>query len=321
MPPARQRLHADDLPGKKIDDGLVDDRDVAAVDGVGQFAFLKQPRVILVFEFARETVDDTLALGLRLVQRQIGHEEQSRGIRALILRCGKAKAGTRLHAAPVQYHARGDELRQPVCRRDTLFKVHVGEQDGEFVAAEPSRRIRRTQAGPDTLRNRCQELVAQMMSVGVVGRLEIVEVDADQHEPTATAAGILDQGHEGLAVEKPGQAVMARHIGQFPVCLVALGDIAADTAEAGDLPVVAMHRVPGQHEPALLDAASGGCGDIAKCKPSFNEVRELWMPVGLFGRLHDRIEASFGRPVGIRARKKRQICRHRPQAAPCVGFP
>ena len=66
----------------------------------------------------------------------------------------------------------------------------IGEDDGEFVAAQPGHRIGVAHAGLDALGSFLEQLIARPVTELVVDLLEVVQVDEKQAQPQPVAGGM-----------------------------------------------------------------------------------------------------------------------------------
>ena len=134
-----------------------------------------------------------------------------------------------------------DERPQLLGQDRAFLDVRLGEDEHEFLAAVAADQVRRAQVAGDRLGDPAQDDVAEAVPIGVVDRLEVVDVDEGDRQCSLVASGALDLGEEAreqrLAIGHAGQPVDRRPV-------VGLGHRAGD-------------RVEGRREPAL-EAAAGG---------------------------------------------------------------
>ena len=124
--------------------------------------------------------------------------------------------------------------------RDERVHIRRGRRQkerGELVAADPPCDIRLPERGGEGRRERAQQAVALLMAVAVVRLLEAVEVEDDESEAAAEAAGARglyrELRVERAMVEEPGEGIPSR----------ALGELAGDAPDVPDQ--AALHRRPG----------------------------------------------------------------------------
>src|SRR5437016_3408236 len=126
------------------------------------------------------------------------------------------------------------------------------EDHEEFVAAEPRDEIGRPQLGAQAPRHFHEELVADVMAVGVVDLLEAVQVDERAGEPRAVAPRALDgllQGRgEAGTVGKPGERIAVSERFDPLAHERGFSDIAAHAAVPAERPVGSEPRLAGQRE-------------------------------------------------------------------------
>ena len=83
------------------------------------------------------------------------------------------------------------------------------EQQRELVATEPGGGVALAKARAQALRHRAQQLVAGMVAVAVVDRLELVDVEQQNaHAGAAALEGVLETVVEEGAVGKLGEGVV-----------------------------------------------------------------------------------------------------------------
>ena len=85
----------------------------------------------------------------------------------------------------------------------------------EFVATEPGQRVAFTQRGLQALRQRDQELVADLVAAGIVDGLEAVQVEVGDRQQMSVPLG-LDHGQvqpvgQQYPVGQAGEHVVVRH--------------------------------------------------------------------------------------------------------------
>ena len=146
------------------------------------------------------------------IERFVGFLQQAVDIVAHRIEAGNAEAGAdrdgRVAAGNLQ---RADRQSQLLGRLVSAVLVGVRQQHGELFAAETAEQVGAAQLVADQLRHRRQHLVAGGMAIGVVDRLEVVEVEGDATEGAAVPAGEGDELArfvlEGAAARDPGQRV------------------------------------------------------------------------------------------------------------------
>ena len=116
----------------------------------------------------------------------------------------------------------GDRLG-PVGQRDPLGEDH------ELVAAQSADRVARPQQADEPAGHGLEEAVARLMAEGVVGILEVVEVDEEGGHRLSVAPG-PDQHPIGpvedqLPVGQSGEGIVEGAVGEEFLELLALGDV------------------------------------------------------------------------------------------------
>ena len=115
------------------------------------------------------------------ITRCIGRLHDGRGVVPAPVHRHQADAGADAEAPPIVHeaefiHAVADLLRHALrLRHRAMF-----EDDGKFVAAQPSQRIARTHRVAEQFADLLQQLVPHGVATGVVDQLELVQVDVQQ---------------------------------------------------------------------------------------------------------------------------------------------
>ncbi len=236
MAPTDQRLEAGDLAGAEVDDGLVVERQLVAVEGVAQLPFhlqpLHRPRSHLGVE---EDAAGAAAL-LGPVHRRVGVADQQLGVDVPIFSRagdGDADAGADEVVDAVDRERLGEGGGDAIGDRQRL--VFVGEaidQDPELVAAEAGDDVSRAQVGAQARRHGAQQGVAGVMAEAVVDQLEVVEVEEEDADRRARDRGFAESVAEGVdeaePVGEPGQRVVQDAVAQRLVGGVALDRVGED---------------------------------------------------------------------------------------------
>jgi hypothetical protein len=98
-------------------------------------------------------------------------------------------------------------MRWPLGGGERLLRPRVGQQPGELLAPDPRHGVDRPRLLGDPGGRLGQHAVTHRVAVGVVDRLEVVEIDRDQPRPAAARGLLVQAGGEGAAVEQAGQRV------------------------------------------------------------------------------------------------------------------
>ena len=109
-----------------------------------------------------------------------------------------------------------DEVAQLLAERRALLDVGLGQDEHEFLAAVAADEVARAKVLGDRLGDPAQDDVAGGVAVGVVDRLEVVDVDEGDAQRALVARRALDLGEQGgeerLAVGDAGQPVDGRAV-------------------------------------------------------------------------------------------------------------
>ena len=104
-----------------------------------------------------------------------------------------------------------DQHAQLVGERGRVLHVGLREDEHELLAAVSAEHVRRPQVRPEHVGDAAQHNVARVVAVGVVDRLEEVDVDEADRERSVVAGGPLDlpeeHAQQGRAIGDPGQTV------------------------------------------------------------------------------------------------------------------
>ncbi len=90
----------------------------------------------------------------------------------------------------------GDAPAQPLRHHGGHRHVGLRHDDDELFAAVPAREIDAADRSFDAQREIAQHVVAGIVAVGVVDRLEIIDVDHQRRQRLAARGGLLDQRAE-----------------------------------------------------------------------------------------------------------------------------
>ena len=140
-------------------------------------------------------------------------------------------------------------------RLDRLADGHPRQHDHELVAGQAPDRAERLHQVADPRRDRPQDPVAGLVAVGVVDRLEPVEIDEQDGDGPAFGQAVVEHLEHPGPVGQSGQAVVGGGVGQAVHPGPPLGDV-GDRADDGRRATVgpavqglAAHRQPA---PALI---------------------------------------------------------------------
>ena len=272
--PAQQRLGADDRAGRRFIFGLVVQHELAAL--------LRQPQVVQQLDlFVRVGVHRRLeeavagaAQALGVIHGGVGVGQQRVGVLAVVGIDGDAHAGCHQHFVAVDRHGPRDGVDQAVGHAGGVGRFAHFAQDDEFVAAQSRNGVLGAQSLADALRQVDEQRVAGMVAVGVVDRLETVQVEEQHREialaPAGAFDGLLHAVFEQNAVGQLGERVVQGQLHQF---FVGFGQRRRQGRGASFQPVVQHrhdqrdaqhaqgHGGDGDGQPASRQAAIGGQAD------------------------------------------------------------
>ena len=208
MRPAAQRLDADHGLAAVVDDRLVGDLQLVALDRRAQVVLdqlaLEQVGV------HRGVVDAgaVAAFVLGAIERHVGMAHDVGRAADLLVDHGDADAGADHDGLVADGVGRADRRDQAVGDRQQRRVVAAGRgDDGELVAADAGDQIVAAHGVGQPLRHRADQFVADRMAERVVDVLEVVEVDVEHGRRRAALAHVGDHRFEPLAEEDAvGQA-------------------------------------------------------------------------------------------------------------------
>ncbi len=161
----------------------------------------------------------------------------------------------------------GDELAQPFAGGDRAVEGRLRQHQREFLAAQASGNIGRALLLLQYVGDSLDDVVADVMAVSVVDRLEVVDVAHQQRHRPAIAAKArpfgLGQSEKSAPVVEPGHAVDGRE----PLQRLGLAHQIADIA-VGEKPAAVGQRLAAKTddlaviEPDIERAVVAGYGSI-----------------------------------------------------------
>ena len=208
MVPAHQRLDTADPSGHEVDDGLVDEVELPAVQRAAEIVGELGAFLLRHLEARLEHRPPPAAVPLGAVHRDVGAPDQ---LAALDPRSGHRDPDARpeLHLALARSDVDrlGDGEHEPVGDPLRVGRPGSGDDDGELVTAEPRRVVAAAQhlAHPST--DALQDLVAGVVAEAVVDPLEPVEVEEQHGDRAGSCDQLIDQLGEAGAVRQPGQRI------------------------------------------------------------------------------------------------------------------
>ena len=202
--PAHERLRPGDRTGVELDDRLVRDVELAALEGAAEVGLQLHPGDGRAVEL--RLVDDVAvaAAGLGRVHRDVGAAQQLVGIAAVGRLDGDADAGPGRDLALAEHERPGEGLEDPRARTAPASSASVSST---MIAnsSPPSRATvspaRVADAQP--LADGDEQPVALGVAETVVDGLEVVEVEVQDRGRSAAAAGPGQGVTEAVAEQRP----------------------------------------------------------------------------------------------------------------------
>ena len=246
--PADQRLEARDPTGIELDDRLVGDPELVALDRAAKVGL--QPEATKDAGVHRLVKHHVMrfAQGLGPVHRRVGVAEHLDGTVIARVAGGDADARRGEDFMPSQQERQAQLLLNPVDHAERIADVaDVVDQDREFIATEPGDGVAVTDAGLQPPADADQELVAGHVAEAVVDDLEPVEVEEEDGEPEPLRPprpvhGAVEPVGEQGAVGQAGEDVVIGLVEELLLGGLARGDVfvgdddpnAVNVAEPGD---------------------------------------------------------------------------------------
>ncbi len=275
--PAHQRLGGDDRAGLEVDDRLVVDHQLVALERLPEPVQDVEPGDRPVLHGGIEERAAVLPALLHAVHGEVRAPQQLLGVeRFLRQRDPDARAQRDLAAGQVE--RRGEQRADALGRGQRVVEAADGlEQHGELVAAQSRDGVRRAGRLVDPLCGGGDQLVAAGVAEPVVDELEVVEVDHQHGHALARAQ---------RAVERVARAVLEQR---------AVRDAGERIGEGLPLELVmlALERLghPVQGVGQLVQLARGGHGHAVGELPAAERPRRLGQPA-------DRAQRGRGQATG-----------------------
>ena len=234
MVPAQQRFVARDFAGIEIDHRLVMEMELIAGEHFAQIGLDIAPLARHPVEFLVVKRQRVAALGLGSEERNIRAPHQFFRVAVAIGALGDADAARDAIDLPVEFEGVADNREETMRAFDQHARARARfEQHGEFVPAQPRDEILSAHLLFEPGPNFAQQPVPDQMAAGVVDRLEIVEIEIEQHD-VAHSVLLRQRGTqpfvEKVAVGEAGEVVVMRHEGDAVLDQPVVGDVARDPA-------------------------------------------------------------------------------------------
>ena len=210
--PAQQGFRPQQCPARHVMDRLKKDFQLAGIQRLAQMGFHKKTSAQALPHGWLPQEISVLAVGLGLIHGGVRRTDQVTEM-GCVIRCqGNADGGADKQVIPFYPEGCGEDCDHFLGDgRDVADLVEVLDHHGELVAAETANNIITANSLAQARGRLVQQFVTCLVTKGVVGRLEVVQVDEHQRQPAARSAdlrqGIIDVFVEELPVGKLGQRV------------------------------------------------------------------------------------------------------------------
>ena len=209
MQPADQRLAPDDFAGGDFDQRLEMHPKLTGSQGAAQILFDQLAGLDFGIHFGHIIMIIVAPLGLGAKHRQIGIFQQLLGIDGIVGRDGDADRGRGQNLVFLQPELVGNGGDDGLGHRGGVAGFgQMGQDDGEFVAAQAGHGVGFPHAAGQALGHRLQQQIADMVAQGVVDVLELVQIQKHQRHPVAAPLadrqGLAQAFLKQFAVGQPG---------------------------------------------------------------------------------------------------------------------
>ena len=301
--PAQQRLEAGHLPALNVDHGLVEQRELVALERLVEIKREQPARLQFRIHLRHEQAESAPSVRLGAVHGDVRLAQERIGVAPVGGRDCHPDAGADGRAVAIAIVGPAElahDAGREACR--LLGAVQRDLHHGELVAAEAGDEVRILHAAADAARHLLEQGIAHGMAEHVVDALELVEIDAVQRQHLALHhAG--ERAFHGLAeqhpVGEPGERVVSREIGDALLRAPPIGDVLVRRHPAAvrhravpdndetiiAQPQHAVARLPARHhgEPALHEVLS--LADVrAAGEPMLQDLLERGAGPGKLGR-------------------------------------
>ena len=229
MLPADQRLAAGDPSVLEVDERLVVELELPVGERHPQRELEGPPRLHPRVHFRLEKPVGAASIGFGAIKRHVGVLQQLGGVDPVTRRERDADAGVYDHGMTVKLAGRLHRLADPPRQdRGVVGLLDAGQDDGEFVAADPRHGIDLANAIAQARRNRLEQLVADLVPERVVDALEVVEIEVEHRQalvPRQLAERVCQAVAQQHAVGQIGQCVVARHVRDLLLGAATFGNV------------------------------------------------------------------------------------------------
>ena len=229
--PAQESFDAGDRTGRDAVDRLVVQRHLAPLESVAKRPAQIEPALEGALQGRVEQFGRPASDALGVPQRCVGVAQHRRRVDVTAHGNGDTHAGRQRCIEARAVVGRLDRRPQLLGEGDHLTHlVETVDQDGELVAPDASHGVGRADGVDEALGERCQHLVAGVVTERVVDVLEVVEVD--QHDSDRPALAPCPTQRLGDAVGdqrpigEPGECIVHRLLRQRRLDQLLIGDVA-----------------------------------------------------------------------------------------------
>ena len=191
--PAHQRLGGHDRTGLEVDDRLIVDHQLVALEGLPKSVEDVEPVDGSILHGQIEEGAAVLAALLDPVHREVRAPQELLGVER-VLRHGDPDARGHHDLFAAQAERRIEQPADALGRGQGVVEAADAlEQHRELVTAEAGDGVRRARRVIDPRGCRRDQLVATRMSEAVIDELEVVEVDHQHGDPLGRAEGPVER--------------------------------------------------------------------------------------------------------------------------------
>ena len=230
VPPAHERLDAEDAPRAEVDDRLIFEEELLLSERAPNIRLEAQALLQQVLHLRPESDVTALPGRLGVVHRDVRVAEQRLGS-GLAGGVGDADARRDPQRLPVERERRLQFLDQrPGAALHLRDRGDSLQQHGELVSPEPRDRIGGAAGRDDPLGHVAQKTIAGVVTEGIVDVLEVIEVE--EHHRNAALVALRESQRvvhaipEQAAIGELGEGVLKRQLPQLRLERLAFADVA-----------------------------------------------------------------------------------------------